>query len=253
MIWTYVTMIALSFSAGAVNAAVGGGGLITVPGLFAALPDVAPATLLGTDKLSSIFGHTSAMRHYALRIALPWRLLAAAAASAFCGAYLGAQAVYSFSTAMMRPVVIVLLAVMLVYTWFRPDFGAADGGRPSTRVDRLTGIALGFAIGFYDGFFGPGTGSFLVFLFIKVFRFDFLRATACAKVVNLAADCAALVFLIPAGAVIWQLAIPMGLSAAVGGIVGARLAMRGGNVWIRRLFLILAGALLAKLVFEALR
>ncbi|TBW40714.1 sulfite exporter TauE/SafE family protein [Siculibacillus lacustris] len=252
MFHEYLILLPLAFAAGAVNAAVGGGGLITVPGLFAVLPTTLPATLLGTDKLSSIFGHVSAMRQYALRLALPWRLLAIASASAFVGSYLGARAVYAFAPSMMRPLVIVLLAVMLVYTWLRPNFGTVDGGRPSTPRDRALGIALGFAIGFYDGFFGPGTGSFLVFLFVRVFRFDFLRATACAKVVNLAGDSAALVFLIPAGAVIWPLGIPMGLAAALGGLIGARLVMRGGNVWIRRLFLVLAVTLLAKLSWETL-
>jgi len=173
-----------------------------------------------------------------------------AAAAAFIGAYLGARAVYSLDPKMIRPLIVCLLAVMLAYTWFKPNFGAQDHGGELSRREIAVGLTLGFAIGFYDGFFGPGTGSFLVFLFVRVFRFDFLRATACAKVVNLAGDSAALVFLIPAGAVLWSLAIPMGLSAWVGGVIGARLVVKGGNKWIRRVFLILASTLLAKLLWE---
>jgi len=250
MVMEYLVMLPLAFAAGAINAAVGGGGLIVVPGLFAVLPDTAPATLLGTDKMSSVFGHVSAMRHYAMRMPLPWKLVLPAAAAAFIGAYLGARAVYSLDPKMIRPLIVGLLVVMLAYTWFKPNFGAHDDGAELSRREIAVGLALGFAIGFYDGFFGPGTGSFLVFLFVRVFRFDFLRATACAKVVNLAGDSAALVFLIPAGAVLWSLAIPMGLSAWAGGMVGARLVVRGGNMWIRRVFLVLASTLLAKLLWE---
>jgi uncharacterized protein len=250
MVYEYAVLLPIAFVAGAINAAVGGGGLITVPGLFAVLPAAAPAMLLGTDKLSSIFGHVSAMRQYARRLRLPWRLLIVASLAAFTGSYLGARAIYSFPPTMMRPVIVGLLAVMLVYTWFKPDLGRVDGGAGLSRRDVAIGMALGFGIGFYDGFFGPGTGSFLVFLFVRVFRFDFLRATACAKVVNLAADSAALVFLIPAGSLIWSLGIPMGLAASLGGLIGARLTVRGGNVWIRRVFLVLALVLLGKLLWE---
>lgn len=245
-------MLPLAFAAGAINAAIGGGGLIVVPGLFATFPTAPPATLLGTDKLSSVFGHVSAMRQYAARIALPWRLVLPAALAAFAGAYLGARAIHAFDPRMMRPVIVGLLVVMLAYTWFKPGFGSRDDERPLTRLDLIVGVAMGFVIGFYDGFFGPGTGSFLVFLFVKIYRFDFLRATACAKVVNLAGDSAALVFLLPAGAVMWSLAVPMGVTAWIGGVVGARLVVRGGNLWIRRVFLAIASILLLKLLWETL-
>lgn len=247
-----LVLLPLAFAAGMINAAVGGGGLITVPGLFATLPNALPAALLGTDKVAAVFGHVTAMRHYALRMTLPWRLLALTAGFGFAGSYLGARAVYAFPPAMVRPLVVVLLGVMFVYTLARPSFGHTTVSEPASPLRRAVGVGLGFAIGFYCGFFGPGAGSFLVFLFVRVFRFDFLRAAGCAKVVNLATDSAALVFLIPAGAVLWHLALPMAAASAIGGMVGARLVMRGGNVWIRRAFLVLAGLLLVKLGWESL-
>jgi uncharacterized membrane protein YfcA len=253
MFHSLLVLLPLAFASGAINAAVGGGGLITVPGLFATLPEALPAALLGTDKVSAVFGHVTAMRHYALRMRLPWRLLGPTAAAGFVGSYLGARAVYAFPPDMVRPLVVVLLAAMFVYTLMRPGFGRVAASTPVSPRRRAVGVALGFAIGFYCGFFGPGSGSFLVFLFVRVFRFDFLRAAGCAKVVNLATDVAALVFLVPAGAVLWPLALPMAVAAAVGGMVGARLVMRGGNVWIRRAFLLLAGSLLIKLAWEGLR
>ena len=124
---------------------------------------------------------------------------------------------------------------------------------PIGRGDLARGLLVGTAIGFYEGFFGPGAGSFLIFLFIKVFRFDFLRATACAKLVNTSTNLGALAYFIPAGLVRYSMALPMTVAMIAGSYAGSHLAMRGGNHWIRRLFLILAISLLAKLVADLLR
>ena len=249
----FFILIPLAFVAGAVNAVVGGGGLLVVPGLFATLPKALPAALMGTDKLSAIFGHVTALRQYTRQIELPWRLILPASVAAFCGSYVGANVVYLLPVTWMRPLVMVMLVLMLGYTWFRPHFGTHDEVRELTRQDFYKGLAVGGLIGFYDGFFGPGTGSFLVFLFVHFFRFDFLRATACAKVVNFATNLAALSFFVPAGTVLYEFGIPMGVAGALGGVVGSRMAMKGGNQWIRRLFLTLALILLCKMAWESLR
>lgn len=246
-------LLPIAFTAGLIDAAVGGGGLIQLPGMMAILPRELPAALFGSNKMASIMGTASATWRYARRIELPWRLVLFAAGAAFCGSYLGARAVHYLPVHIIRPLVIVLLAVMLFYTWFKPAFGQEDAGRPLTRNDLLTGLAIGAGIGFYDGFFGPGTGSFLIFLFVRFFHFDFLRASACAKVVNLATNLAALAFFVPAGLVLYGFAIPMGLANIAGAQVGTRLALKGGNLWVRRLFLLLALTLLAKLVWDTVR
>lgn len=246
-------LLPIAFTAGLIDAAVGGGGLIQLPGLLAVLPREMPAALFGSNKLASIMGTASATWRYARRIELPWRLVLFAAAAAFCGSYLGARAVHYLPVHVIRPLVVILLAVMLVYTWFKPQFGQVDAGRPLTRKDLWAGLAIGASIGFYDGFFGPGTGSFLIFLFVRFFHFDFLRASACAKVVNLATNLAALAFFLPAGLVLYGIAIPMGLANIAGAQVGTRLALKGGNLWVRRLFLLLALVLLSKLVWDLLR
>lgn len=249
----FFVLLPLAFVAGIINAAVGGGGLIVVPGLFATLPQALPAAIMGTDKLSAVMGHLGALRQYTRHLQLPWRLLLPASVAAFCGSYLGARAMYLLPVTWMRPLVIVLLAAMLLYTLFRPSFGTQNVGRKATTADLVKGLALGTAIGFYDGFFGPGAGSFLIFMFVHFFHFDFLRASACAKVVNIATNLAALVFFVPAGTVLYHFAIPMGMAAMVGGVVGTRLALKGGNVWIRRAFVVLALSLLGKLVWETLK
>lgn len=246
-------LLPIAFTAGLIDAAVGGGGLIQLPGMMAILPRELPAALFGSNKMASIMGTASATWRYARRIELPWRLVLFAAGAAFCGSYLGARAVHYLPVHIIRPLVIMLLAVMLFYTWFKPAFGQEDAGRPLTRNDLLTGLAIGAGIGFYDGFFGPGTGSFLIFLFVRFFHFDFLRASACAKVVNLATNLAALAFFVPAGLVLYGFAIPMGLANIAGAQVGTRLALKGGNLWVRRLFLLLALTLLAKLVWDTVR
>ncbi|GGP25843.1 sulfite exporter TauE/SafE family protein [Silvimonas amylolytica] len=249
---TIALLIPLSFVAGMIDAAVGGGGLIQVPGLFAILPNVAPATLMGTNKFASIMGTASATWRYARQVKLDWHILLPCAVAAFLGSYGGASMIQLLDKHWVRPLVIVLLAVMLVYTWIKPTFGTEDAGRPLTRRDLYVGLVIGACIGFYDGFFGPGTGSFLIFLFVRFFHFDFLRASASAKVVNLATNLAALVSFIPVGAVIYGYAIPMAAANVAGAQVGSRMALKGGNTWIRRLFLTLAIVLLAKLIWDTL-
>ena len=249
---TLLLLIPLSFAAGLVDAAVGGGGLILVPGLFALMPNTAPATLMGTNKFAAIMGTASATWRYARRVKLDWHILLPCALAAFIGSYSGASVIQHLDKSLVRPLVIALLLVMLVYTWFKPTFGTQDAGRPLTRRDLYVGLLIGMVIGFYDGFFGPGTGSFLIFLFVRFFHFDFVRASASAKVVNLATNLAALTFFIPVGAVIYGYAIPMAVANVAGAQVGSRMALKGGNLWVRRLFLTLAMVLLAKLIWDTL-
>jgi uncharacterized membrane protein YfcA len=246
-------LLPLTFVAAMLNASVGGGGLVLIPGMLNLFPAAAPAALLATEKCASVAGMATAAIQYARRIQLPWRLLMMMAATAFCGAHLGARAIAVLPSAWIKPFVVFLLLVMLIYTWFRPDFGKQDANIPVTRKDQVRGVLIGTAIGFYEGFFGPGAGSFLIFLFVRIFHFDFMRATACAKVVNMATNLGALAFFIPAGFVSFRLAIPMAVAMIAGSFAGSHLAMKGGNHWLRRLFLFLVISLLAKLIADLLR
>jgi len=245
-------LLPVAFIAGIINAAVGGGGLITIPTFYSTLPHFTPAQIMGIDKLSSVMGHLMSVRQFMTRLRLPWPLILPTAISAVVGAYSGIRLLDFMPSAWMRPVVIVVLAVMVAYTWFKPQFGHHDTSQAPTRTDLIKGVFLGFAIGFYDGFIGPGTGSFLLFLFIRFFHFDFLRATACAKVVNFGTNFATLFFLIPHGLIDYGLAIPLGIAAISGSFIGVQIALKGGNQWIRRLFLLLACSLLIKLLWETI-
>jgi uncharacterized membrane protein YfcA len=243
-------LLPLAFSAGLIDAAAGGGGLIQLPALFATLPTQLPATLIATNKFASIWGTGSATWRFAKQIKLDWALLWPCATAAFLGSYLGARTVHVLPINAVRPLVISLLIFMLLYTWRRPSLGHFDAKRCLTHRDIAMGLLIGGAIGFYDGFFGPGTGSFLIFLFVRFFHFDFMKASASAKVVNIATNLAALAFFIPAKLVLFKIAIPMAMANVIGAQVGSHLAIRGGNHLIRRLFLLLATSLLGKLIWD---
>jgi uncharacterized protein len=243
-------LLCIAFSAGLIDAAVGGGGLVQLPGLFATLPQQAPALLLGTNKFSAMAGTATAAWRYARNVRFPWRPVLYATAAAFVFSFLGATAVSLLPKAAVRPLILALLVAMLVYTLVKKDFGALHRPRVIGRRELAIALAVGAAIGFYDGFFGPGTGSFLIFLFIRFFGLDFLRASAASKVVNLATNLAALAFFVPTGKVLMAVALPMAAANIVGAVTGTRLALHGGTPLIRKLFLVLVVVLIAKMGWD---
>jgi uncharacterized membrane protein YfcA len=247
---------ALLFSAlmaGAVDAVVGGGGLIQIPALFVAYPGESAATLFGTNKSASVVGTTNAAWRYARQVVMPWRTILPAALAAFFFSYVGAAAVAWLPKDIVRPLILVLLVLAAVYTLKRKDFGLLH--RPVHAGHRELGFAvlLGGTIGFYDGFFGPGTGSFLIFLFVRYFGFDFLHASAGAKVVNVATNLAALSYFIPNGYVLPVLALSMALANVSGSVMGAHLALKHGSGFIRLLFLVMVGVLIVKFSWDTFR
>lgn len=243
-------LLPIAFLAGGVDAVVGGGGLIQIPGLFTAYPAQAPATLFGTNKCASVIGTASAAWRYAGRVVLPWRTVLPAALAAFLFSFLGAMAVAWLDKESIRPLLLILLIGAAIYTWRRPDFGEAH--RPAHDGWRELALAtlLGGAIGFYDGFFGPGTGSFLIFLFIRGFGFDFLHASASAKLVNVATNLAAIAFFVPHGYWLPLTALLMAACNLAGAQVGVRLALRYGNVFIRRVFLVTVLLLIGRFAWD---
>lgn len=245
-------LLLIAFMAGGIDAAVGGGGLVQLPGLFTALPQHNPAQLLGSNKFTSMFGTATAAWRYARRIHIPWRPVLLAAAAAFVCSFFGATTVSLLPRDAIRPLVLVLLLVILAYTLVKKDFGALHRPRRIGRRELSLALLLGGAIGFYDGFFGPGTGSFLIFLFIRFFGLDFLGASASSKIVNLATNLAALCWFVPAGQVLFAIAVPMAAANVAGALTGSWLAMRGGSGLIRRLFLLLVCILIVRMAWDTL-
>lgn len=246
----WLLLAGMAFVAGLVDAVVGGGGLIQIPALFTVLPRALPAVLFGTNKLAAIFGTASAAVRYARRIRVPWRAALPAASAAFVFSYLGAMTVSLLPRALLRPLVLVLLIVVAAYTFARKDFGSIDHNRHHGSSDMLLAMLIGAVLGFYDGFFGPGTGSFLIFVFIRFFGLDFLRASSVAKIVNVATNAAALLYFGAHGQVLWTVAALMAVFNITGAVIGAHLALRHGSGFVRKVFLAMATALIVKFGYD---
>jgi uncharacterized membrane protein YfcA len=150
----------------------------------------------------------------------------------------------------MKPVILLLLVVVAIYTYTRKNIGKSQGRKFTLRIEMLLALGLGATIGFYDGFFGPGTGSFLIFGFVGLFGFDFLLASASAKIVNLATNLAAVGWFGSTGNILYKYALPMALANILGAIIGSRLAMLKGNEFIRRFFLGVVLLLIIRFAYE---
>lgn len=246
-----IMLLAAALFAGFVDAVAGGGGLIQVPALLVALPAEAPATVFGTNKLASIFGTGNAALRYARRISLPWGLALPAAAAAFLFSFAGAMAVAWLPKGVVRPLVLGLLVLVLIYTVFKPDFGVVSGARMASRKERPRALLIGAVLGFYDGFFGPGAGSFMIFAFVHWFRLDFLHASSAAKVVNFSTNAAALAYFAPSGNVLWLTGIGMAIFNIGGAVFGSRLALRHGSGFVRGMFIVVASLLIARLGYDS--
>lgn len=235
-----------AFFAGLVDAVVGGGGLIQVPILFSAVPRELPATLLGTSKLAGVFGTSAAALNYARQVRVAWSAAAPAALAAFALSFLGAWTVTHLPGDFFRAFLPVVLLAVAIYTFKKKDFGSVHAPLHSGTREKLLAVGMGACIGFYDGFFGPGTGSFLMFLFVRFFGFDFLSASAAAKVVNVACNISALLWFGYSGHLLWQLGLTMAICQVAGSLVGTRLAIRYGSGFVRKLFLVVVAVLIVK-------
>jgi uncharacterized protein len=233
-----------------VDAIVGGGGLIQVPLLFSVFPGVEPGTLFATNKLSSVWGTGFAAVRYGRRVTVPWRIAAVAAAAAFIASYGGAFFVALIPADVLRPLVLCLLVFVSGYTLWHRDFGLESCRGKVVRHELAVAFGIGGAVGFYDGFFGPGAGTFLVFLFVRFIGLDFLRASATAKIVNVATNLAALGFFIPNGYLMWSYGLVMAGCNVAGSYCGSHLALRHGSRFVRQAFLGVAVLLIGKFAVD---
>lgn len=239
-----------SLFAGFIDSVVGGGGLIQIPALFSVLPREIPATLFGTNKISSVVGTTNAAWRYARRVTMPWGTILPAALAAFACSYLGAMAVAWLPREMLRPMILVMLVGAAGYTFWRKDFGSIHRPQHAGAKEFVYALIVGGALGFYDGFFGPGTGSFLIFLFIRFFGFDFLHASAASKVVNVATNLAAIAYFVPNGFFLPLAAVIMATANIGGSFIGTHLALRHGSGFVRKVFLAVVCALIVKFAWD---
>ncbi|MFM2151677.1 MAG: hypothetical protein RL199_112 [Pseudomonadota bacterium] len=240
-----VLLVGAAFLAGLVDAIAGGGGLVTVPALLAT---GLPASLvLGTNKGQSVFGSAAALVRYARAGLVDRRRAVPAFVLGASGAILGVRLVTALPPGVLRPVVLGLLVVVALSMLLRPK--APSGRRPLRRAGRLAPLfALG--MGLYDGFFGPGTGTFLIVGFVLLFGESLREASANAKVVNFASNLASVVLFARAGAVVWTLSLPMAAAQVAGGWTGARLASQLGDALVRRTLVVVSLGLVGKLAWD---
>ena len=227
-----------AFAAGFIDAIVGGGGLIQTPATLITLPQYPVATLLGTTKIPSFIGTSMAAWQYARRVQLRWKLLAMMCSIALIAAYAGSKTVSIVSNTFMKPIIFGVLIIVAIYTYSKKNFGNNTSQTKSPKNEWLIAASFALLIGFYDGFIGPGAGSFLVLFFISALGFDFLRASAHAKFVNLATNMGSIIFFSSNGHILYQYALPMAICNFTGSILGTRLAILKGNSFIRIFFLI---------------
>ena len=239
-----------AFFAGLVDAIAGGGGLLTLPSLLAAgLP---PDLALGTNKGQSVWGSGAALHSFWKRGLIARERAAWLFPAGFAGALCGVELVLHVDRTLLRPIVIgLLLVAATAIASYRPP---TDGTASTPQRGRARNLALliALSIGFYDGFFGPGTGTFLIVLMVALLKDDLLQATANAKVVNFASNLASVLWFAHAGKVVWHVALPMAVGQLTGGTLGAALAVKEGQQLVRKVTLAVVAALIIKLTLDLL-
>jgi uncharacterized membrane protein YfcA len=244
---TVLVLLVAAFLAGYLDAVVGGGGLIQLPVLLLMLPTAVPIQILATNKLSSICGTSTSAITYARRVRPDLRTAVPLAGLALVGAVGGALTAGLVSKESFRVVVLLALVIVATVIVLRPALGLEAAPRFHGHRHVLAAGASGLAIGWYDGAIGPGTGSFLVFALVGLLGLDFLRASASAKIANVATNLGALLVFVPQGAALWRLGLMMGGCNLVGGFLGARTALARGSRFVRLVFLLVATALIIRL------
>lgn len=240
-----------SLLAGGIDSIVGGGGLILVPALFAVYPSAAPATLFGTNKSASVWGTSIATVQYSRRVQMRWAVLLPAAGAALVGAFIGAWVVTLIDPSFLRRLLPFILLAVLLYTLAKKDLGRTHAPRHAQGRETLLACAVGLIIGWYDGFFGPGTGSFFIFLFVRLLGYDFLNASASAKLLNVATNVAAIALFAMKGHVWWQIGLVMAVANVAGSLIGTRLALKHGAGFVRGVFIVVVSALILKTGYDA--
>jgi len=247
---TLLFLCLAAFAAGFVDAVVGGGGLIQIPAMLILLPGVPVATAIGTTKIPSFCGTSLAAHQYSRKVQLVPKRILLMMAIASPLAFLGSHALTLVSNAFMKPMLLVILIGVALYTYSKKNFGSHTEQEHTELAHVIYAVAISAVIGFYDGFVGPGSGSFLILAFITFLGYDFLRASAYAKFVNLSTNIGSIVLFALAGRILYAYALPMAAANAVGGVLGARFAILRGNRFIRLFFLAIVSLMIVRFAYD---
>lgn len=246
----FFLLLIAAFAAGFVDAVIGGGGLVQLPAVFFYLPEAPVPVVFGTNKFAGFAGTSVAAIKYFLKTNINWPAVLPAIIAALPAAFLGAKTLTLVNKETVKPLVLVMFILVAVYTFIKKDFGLKRERNFTRHQTVFLSLITGLIIGFYDGFFGPGTGSFLVFIYVFLFGFDFLTASAGAKIVNAITNISALIFFMRRGEILFSVAIPVAIMNIAGSLLGAGIAIRKGSGFIRVAFLIVVSLFILKMAWE---
>ncbi len=232
-LWVLVALMLSAFAAGFIDSVAGGGGLILVPSfILAGLP---PQVALGQEKIVSTLGTIAAIRNFVRNKCVVWTAVATGIPAGLIGAYVGAEAILYFDPDTVGKIILAMLPIGIVLSFIPKKSGEQDKDAPINKNVILFGVpAAVFVIGFYDGFFGPGTGSFLILALHYLLKFELVAASATSKLFNFASNVGALIAFMLAGSVLYALAVPLVIMNLLGNHVGSSSAMKYGPKLIQR-------------------
>lgn len=248
-----ISLAVASFVAGFIDAVVGGGGLITIPALLISFPKTNLPTLFGTNKIAALSGTSIAAYQYAKRIRFNYILLSVTGICAAVASFTGAKVVSYINVNTLKPIVLVILILIAIYTFVKKELGALQTKSLTFNKQLIYGSLIGLAVGFYDGFFGPGTGSFLVLGFVVILGFEFVEASAYSKVINCVTNFSALVVFIRQGDYLIELAILMAVCNITGNYLGSHIALKKGNGFVRIVFLIVVTLMIVRYAYDVFK
>lgn len=233
---TLLLLCFFAFLAGFIDAMVGGGGLVQVPAALVLLPNLPATHVLGTLKISAFSGTSMAAFQYAKRIKIRLAILLPIAITASLAAFMGSYLAAQVSNATLKPIMLVVFIAMAAYVYTNKGFGSKQEATPTKKNGLLLSVLTGTVIGLYDGFVGPGTGSFLILLFVTVMGYHFLQANTYTKLVNAGTNFGSIVFFASHGYIHWNIALPMAVANIAGNYAGVQMAFLKGNSFVRKLF-----------------
>jgi uncharacterized membrane protein YfcA len=251
--FTLVLLCLFAFTAGFVDAIAGGGGLIQTPAALVLLPQYPVSTVIASLKIPAFTGTSLAVRQYLRKVVIRLPMVLLMCMTAFVAAFAGSELLTLVSNRFMKPVIFFVLIVVAIYTFSKKNFGQHTEKSHSPKRQMLYAFLISLLIGFYDGFIGPGAGSFLILAFITILGLDFLHASANAKLVNMSTNLGSIVLFLFKGVILWNIAIPMAICNGLGGFIGARLAVSRGNRFIRIFFLLVISITLLRFGYDVFR
>lgn len=243
-------LCAFAFLAGFIDSIVGGGGLVQVPAFFVLYPQLSVPNVIGTNRLASAVGTSVAAWNYARSVKIPWKTVLWASVAAATCSYLGATVQSLLPSSVLKPIILVLIVAIAIYTFKKKDFGHQEHFQVAPEKLNFWAAGIGATLGFYNGFIGPGTGSLLVFGFVSVIGYNFLTSSAISKIVNVVADVSSLIFFLMNKYILFHLALPMMACNVAGSYLGSRMAVLRGNGFIRKVFLVVVAGIVARFAWD---